>query len=164
MEEENTKIELMQTLSRTFAVGVAGLSSAMRKSCGAAIAGQLLRSGTSIGANIAEGRYATTLGDRFAKLSIALKEAGETLYWVEFCEDTGVVQRSRGSFGQLHATCLQIIDLLDEEIDSLREKKAVLEAEGKKRKRRKKARSAAATKKRAATKRVTKRAKAQSAE
>ena len=43
---------------------------------------QLLRSGTSIGANISEGRRAQSKADFLAKMSIALKEANETHYWL----------------------------------------------------------------------------------
>ena len=44
---------------------------------------QLLRSGTSIGANIREGLYAQSRKDFISKLYIALKEAGETDYWLD---------------------------------------------------------------------------------
>ena len=44
---------------------------------------QLLRCGTSIGANIREGLYAQSRKDFISKLNIALKEAGETDYWLE---------------------------------------------------------------------------------
>ena len=44
---------------------------------------QLLRSGTSIGANIAEAIYGSSRKDFIAKLCIAEKEAAETLYWLE---------------------------------------------------------------------------------
>lgn len=44
---------------------------------------QLLRSGTSIGANVREGIYAQSRKDFISKLNIALKEAGETGYWLE---------------------------------------------------------------------------------
>ncbi len=44
---------------------------------------QLLRSGTSIGANIREGLYAQSRKDFISKLHIALKEAGETDYWLD---------------------------------------------------------------------------------
>lgn len=47
---------------------------------------QLLRSGTSIGANIREGQYAQSEKDFISKLSIALKEASETEYWLELME------------------------------------------------------------------------------
>lgn len=44
---------------------------------------QILRSGTSIGANIREGLYAQSRKDFISKMNIALKEAGETDYWLE---------------------------------------------------------------------------------
>ena len=44
---------------------------------------QIYRSGTSIGANIAESRFAQSTPDYISKLSIALKEANETDYWIE---------------------------------------------------------------------------------
>ena len=44
---------------------------------------QVYRSGTSIGANIAESRNAQSKADFINKLSIALKEADETMYWLE---------------------------------------------------------------------------------
>ena len=50
---------------------------------------QLLRSGTSIGANVSESVYAQSRGDFTSKLSIALKEAAETEYWLELLNSTG---------------------------------------------------------------------------
>ena len=47
------------------------------------IARQILKSGTSIGANVAESRNAQSRSDFVSKLSIALKEADETLYWLK---------------------------------------------------------------------------------
>ena len=44
---------------------------------------QILRSGTSIGANTAEGQYAQTKADFLTKMSIALKEANETKFWLQ---------------------------------------------------------------------------------
>ena len=44
---------------------------------------QILRSGTSIGANVREAEYAQSRKDFISKMSIALKEAAETEYWIE---------------------------------------------------------------------------------
>ncbi len=44
---------------------------------------QILRSGTSIGANIAEARYGISRKDFLSKIYIALKECAETIYWLE---------------------------------------------------------------------------------
>ena len=51
------------------------------------ISKQLLRSGTSIGANLAEAVYASSRKDFTAKLYIALKECAETLYWLELLHE-----------------------------------------------------------------------------
>ena len=48
---------------------------------------QLLRSGTSIGANIAESQYASSRKDFQNKLYIALKECAETIYWLDLLAD-----------------------------------------------------------------------------
>lgn len=48
---------------------------------------QLLRAGTSIGANCREATYAQSKMDFINKLSIALKEANETIYWLELLHD-----------------------------------------------------------------------------
>ena len=50
---------------------------------------QLLRCGSSIGANVAESKYAQSRPDFISKLSIALKEAGETDFWLHLLYDTG---------------------------------------------------------------------------
>ncbi|MFI3206854.1 MAG: four helix bundle protein [Clostridia bacterium] len=50
---------------------------------------QILRSGTSIGANIHEAYYAVSKPDFIAKMQIALKECSETEYWITILEATG---------------------------------------------------------------------------
>ena len=52
---------------------------------------QILRSGTSIGANVREGIYAQSKDDFISKMSIALKEASETEYWLELLRKTNYV-------------------------------------------------------------------------
>jgi four helix bundle protein len=52
---------------------------------------QLYRSGTSIGANIAESKTAQSEADFINKLSIALKEANETKYWLVLLHESGIL-------------------------------------------------------------------------
>ena len=52
---------------------------------------QLLRSGTSIGANIHEAQYAQGTKDFISKFEIALKECHETEYWLELLHETGYI-------------------------------------------------------------------------
>lgn len=49
---------------------------------------QILKSGTSIGANIAEAQHAQSKADFISKMSIALKETAETIYWVRLFKAT----------------------------------------------------------------------------
>ena len=53
------------------------------------LSNQILRSGTSIGANIREAKFAQSNLDFISKMSISLKEANETLYWLELLNKTG---------------------------------------------------------------------------
>ena len=54
------------------------------------IAKQLLRSATSIGANINEAVYGNSKADFISKLHIALKETGESIYWLRLLQRTGL--------------------------------------------------------------------------
>ena len=54
---------------------------------------QILRCGTSIGANVREGLYAQSRKDFISKLNIALKEAGETDYWLDVIHSAGYLTR-----------------------------------------------------------------------
>ena len=71
---------------------------------------QLLRSGTSIGANCREAAYAQSKQDFISKLSIALKETNETIYWLELLHDSNVI--SEESFNSVHNDALEILKLL----------------------------------------------------
>ncbi len=56
------------------------------------ISKQLLRSGTSIGANVSEAEFAQSRADFISKMSIALKEAGETRYWIELLYKSEIIE------------------------------------------------------------------------
>ena len=71
---------------------------------------QLLRSGTSIGANIREGIYAQSRADFLSKMSIAKKEAGESEYWLELLEAGGIL--SREEVKTMLADCRELVKLL----------------------------------------------------
>ena len=60
------------------------------------LASQLLRSGTSIGANVAEARYAQSEKDFISKHSIALKEANEVKYWLKLLCAVGLMPEETG--------------------------------------------------------------------
>ena len=62
---------------------------------GKVLSKQFLRSGTSIGANVAEAEFAQQRADFRSKLSIALKEASETRYWILLLIDNNIVPESK---------------------------------------------------------------------
>ena len=71
---------------------------------------QLLRSGTSIGANVSEAERAQSHADFYAKTSIALKEANETEYWLRLLYKTEYLTNSE--FEDIYASVKEIIALL----------------------------------------------------
>ena len=58
------------------------------------LANQLLRSGTSVGANIEEAQACQSKADFIAKMSISRKESRETLYWIRLLEATNLVDEN----------------------------------------------------------------------
>lgn len=77
---------------------------------------QLLRCGTSIGANIHEGIYAQSTADFVNKMQVALKEANETQYWLELLMETEFITKSQ--FGSISPDCIEIIKILTSIINS----------------------------------------------
>ncbi len=59
------------------------------------LSNQLERSGTSIGANIREAKYAHSRSDFIAKLQISLKECYETEYWIEIAQKAGLISEEK---------------------------------------------------------------------
>ncbi|MEK7653285.1 MAG: four helix bundle protein [Patescibacteria group bacterium] len=85
MKEEN----LIRIKSFSFAVRIVKLSKYLRKDKREFILSkQILRSGTSIGANIEEAIGGQSRNDFASKISIAYKEARETRYWIELLKET----------------------------------------------------------------------------
>ena len=76
----------------------------------AALANQLLRSGTSIGANNAEATSAISKADFKSKSYIALKEARESLYWLELLKETEYIDSNM--YKSLHQDCEELKKIL----------------------------------------------------
>ena len=81
---------------------------------------QLLRSGTSIGANVYEGVYAQSRNDFISKLSIALKEASETQYWIELLWRTGYITEKE--YESVQEDCVELLKVLTAIIKNTKEK------------------------------------------
>jgi len=70
---------------------------------------QILRSGTSIGAMVRESEYAQSKADFVNKLSIALKEANETDYWLTLLHDSKYI--TQGQYDEVSALCIELIKI-----------------------------------------------------
>ena len=71
---------------------------------------QVLKSGTSIGANIAEAEHGISRPDFLAKMHIAYKETAETKYWLELLFQAGYIEED--AFQSIYADCSEIEKLL----------------------------------------------------
>ena len=71
---------------------------------------QVLRSGTSIGANAKEAAHTQSKADFYAKMYIAYKEANETEYWLELLAESGYIEKE--AFDSIYADCKELIKIL----------------------------------------------------
>lgn len=81
---------------------------------------QLLRSGTSIGANIAESECAISEKDFLSKIYIALKECSETIYWLELLYETDYLSQSE--LESVRSDCIEIKKILSATTKTLKNK------------------------------------------
>ena len=92
----NPTAEALRQRSFDFSVRIVALARLLSKSqTDRVLATQVLRSGTSIGANIREAQFAQSKADFVSKLSIALKEASETQYWLELLFASGLMSEEQ---------------------------------------------------------------------
>lgn len=99
--------------SRTteFALRIINLAASLPKGFVAEVLGkQVLRSGTSIGANYREARRASTQRQFASTLQIALREAEETIYWLELIVQSGLMKAER--LQPLVCECDELIAIL----------------------------------------------------
>ncbi len=71
---------------------------------------QLLKSGTSIGANVKEAIRGQSKPDFYSKMNIALKEASETEYWLELLVESSYINETE--FNSIYADCQELIKIL----------------------------------------------------
>ena len=119
---EKMKENLLQTKSLAFSVRIVGLYRYLTEQKKEYILSQqILRSGTSIGANIYEANYGQSKVDFAAKLQIALKEAAETEYWLLLLTQTNYLEESMGK--SLTEDCLELKRLLISSVRTARDQK-----------------------------------------
>ena len=116
--KENNQIALE---SRNFAIRIVNLYKFLvdvKKEF--VVSKQILRCGTSIGANISESVFAQSRQDFISKLSISLKEAGETRYWLDILHETDFITDSQ--FESLNDDNSKLIGTLVNIINSTKKK------------------------------------------
>ena len=106
MEKKN----IIKEKSFIFAIEIVGLYKVLAERKEFVLSKQLLRSGTSIGANIRESEHAQSKADFIHKLSIALKEANETEYWLDLLYETKYVSESE--FQSIKPKVIEILKIL----------------------------------------------------
>ena len=103
--------QLLQKKSFAFAVRIVNLYKYLvEQKSEYVISKQILRSGTSIGANLREAKRAQSTPDFHTKLTIALKEADETAYWLELLYETKFIDKKM--YDSIQTDCEEIIKLL----------------------------------------------------
>ncbi|MBQ7898148.1 MAG: four helix bundle protein [Clostridia bacterium] len=105
--KENKLVEL----SKQFAIDIINLcTNAKEAKKGTVLLNQLLRSGTSIGANIHEANYASSKADFINKFHIALKECYESDYWLDIFKETSIITEEQ--YLDMYEKCCKIRKLL----------------------------------------------------
>lgn len=105
---------VLEDKSIKFAVRIVNLSKFLNDQKQYTIAQQIVRSGTSVGANIHESSYAETKADFVHKLHIAQKECSETIFWLKVLNDANLI--SEDGFKSLNIDCLELMKLLTSSI------------------------------------------------
>ena len=98
---------ILRDKSKAFAKDIVFLCRQLRESrVEGVLINQLLKSGTSVGANVHEAQYAQGRKDFISKLEIALKEASETGYWLKLLHKTNYIDEP--TYKSLSAKCTSL--------------------------------------------------------
>jgi four helix bundle protein len=116
MEKRN----VIKEKSFLFAIEIVGLYKVLVERKEFVLSKQVLRSGTSIGANIREAEHAQSKADFIHKLSISLKEANETEYWLDLLYETKYINQIE--FENLKSKIIELLKLLTSIINTSKSK------------------------------------------
>lgn len=116
MEKKN----VIKEKSFAFAIEIVSLYKILAERKEFVLSKQLLRSGTSIGANVRESEHAKSKADFIHKLSIALKEANETEYWIDLLFETKYL--SQTEFDIIKPKIVELLKLLTSIINTSKTK------------------------------------------
>ena len=112
---------VLRNKSKDFAKDIVFLCRSLKQNgVESALINQLLRSGTSVGANVHEAQYAQGTKDFISKFEIALKECNESEYWLELLYDTNSL--SEEDFIAFRAKCIELRRILVSSVTTLKSK------------------------------------------
>ena len=112
---------VLRTKTKEFAKDIVFLCRKLKQSgIESPLINQLLRCGTSIGANIHEAQYAQGTKDFISKLEIALKECNESEYWLELIYETNSL--TEAEFKDFHNKCIELRRMLVSSVTTLKNK------------------------------------------
>ena len=110
LERKETENNIYE-ISRAFAIRIVKLYKYLKEEKSEyIISKQLFRSGTSIGANVFEGKNAQSRADFANKMNVALKEASESGYWIDLLHETHYLTDSE--FDSINDECSRLIGVL----------------------------------------------------
>jgi four helix bundle protein len=118
MDNGQLRANVLREKSYAFALRVVKLYKHLSSEKEFVLSKQLLRSGTSIGANVAEANQAQSRADFISKLSIALKEAVETEYWLNLLRDSDYLSEEQAE--SLLLDCRELVKILISSIKTSR--------------------------------------------
>jgi len=111
MKNEGKKDNIILEKAKLFALRIIKLYKYLREDKGEnVISKQILRCGTSVGANVAESHYASSKADFINKLHIALKEASETEYWLTLLCESEILSEAESA--SITSECIELIKML----------------------------------------------------
>ena len=112
---------VLRTKSKEFAKDIIFLCRKLKQQgVESALTNQLLRCGTSVGANIHEAQYAQGTKDFISKFEIALKECNESEYWLELLYETNSISESE--FKEFRSKCIELRRMLVSTVTTLKNK------------------------------------------
>ena len=121
MGSEDMAESIMLDKAKDFAVEIINMCKNIKETKrDSVLTNQLMRSGTSIGANIHESKYAHGTADFISKMQIALKECYESEYWLELLNRTGYIDDEQHK--SIINNCGQIRRMLISSINTVKEK------------------------------------------
>ena len=112
---------ILRDKSKEFAKGIILLCRQLRENrTEGVLINQLLKSGTSVGANIHEAQYAQGTKDFISKFEIALKECNESEYWLELLYETNSI--SENAFNKMQGACVELRRMLVATVTTIKTK------------------------------------------